>query len=235
MVCLQETKKETIEMTLCQALWGDPAVSWEMQLAINSARGILCMWCDKKFKLERKVIGNGFICLTGQWVKEAMQVNIVTVYSPCNIQNKRTLWDTIKQMKAANQGSFWCILGDFNNIRNPTERVGVCQRVIEDNSMREFNEWIEELEVEEAPRVGRKFTWFRPNGAAKSKLDRFLVSPDWLTKWPGCLQQPLDRNFSDHGPVLLRSMFVDWGPKPFRILNCWLSDKSFSSIVQESW
>ena len=78
-----------------------------------------------------------------------------------------------------------------------------------ENNIREFNEWIEELEVEEVPWVRRKFTWFRPNGAARSKLDRFLVSPEWLAKWPGSTQHTLDRNFSDHCPILLRSKFVD--------------------------
>lgn len=171
--------------------------------------------------------------MTGQWIKEAVQVNNVFVYSPCDIQNKRMLWDVIKQLKSANQRGLWCISGDFNNIRDPAERIGVCQKKIEESSIKEFNEWIDELEVEEAPWVGRNFTWFRPNGAAKSKLDRFFVSPDWLTKWLGSIQQPLDRNFSDHCLVVLRSKFVDWDPKPFRILDCWLADKSFNSIVQE--
>ena len=49
-------------------------------------------------------------------------------------------------------------MGDFNSIRNPSERFGVCPRGVEDNSSREFNEWIAEMEVEEAPWVGRKFT-----------------------------------------------------------------------------
>lgn len=120
--------------------------------------GILCMWCDKNFKLERKVSENGFILLTGQWIKEAVQVHIVTVYSPCDIQKKRILWDAIKQMKSANHGDLWCISGDFNNIRDPVERVGVCQRTIEESSIKEFNDWIDELEVVEAPWVGRKIT-----------------------------------------------------------------------------
>jgi len=114
--------------------------------------------------------------MTGQWIKEAMQVNNVFVYSPCDIQNKRMLWDVIKQLKSTNQRGLWCISGDFNNIRDPAERIGVCQKKIEESSIKEFNEWIDELEVEEAPWVGRNFTWFRPNGAAKSKLDRFCVS-----------------------------------------------------------
>lgn len=92
----------------------------------------------------------------------------------------------------------------------------------------EFNRWIEDMEVEEVP-------WYRSNSIARSKLDRCLVSPEWLAKWPGSTQHTLDRNFSDHCPIMLRSNYVDWGPKPFRILDCWLSDNSFKKIVQESW
>jgi len=51
MICLQETKKEVIDNALCQALWGDAEVSWEMQPTTNTTGGILCMWCEKSFKL----------------------------------------------------------------------------------------------------------------------------------------------------------------------------------------
>lgn len=100
-------------------------------------------------------------------------------------------------------------MGDFNNIRTPSERSGICQRGSGESNISEFIDWIEELEVVEVPWVGKKFTWFRPNGAARNKLDRFLVSPEWLDKWPGSTQHTLERNFSDHCPILLRSKFVD--------------------------
>ena len=61
MICIQETKKEIIEKSMCQALWGDLEVSWEAQPASNTAGGILCIWSEKTFKLERKVIDSGFI------------------------------------------------------------------------------------------------------------------------------------------------------------------------------
>ena len=129
MICIQETKKEIIEKSMCQALWGDLEVSWEVQPASNTAGGILCIWSEKTFKLERKVIGSGFILLVGQWLKEAQQVQIISIYSPCDTQNKRTLWDNVKQLKNLNPGGLWCILGDFNNnIRNPSERLDACQR-----------------------------------------------------------------------------------------------------------
>lgn len=34
---------------------------------------------------------------------------------------------------------------------------------------------------------------------------------------------------------MLRSKKVDWGPRPFRILDCWLTENSFKKAVQDSW
>ena len=101
MICLQETKKEFIDKAMCQAIWGDAEVSWEMQPATNTAGSILCMWCENSFRLQRKVIGNGFIFLEGELVREAQQINIITIYSPCDIHGKRSLWEAVKHLKEA--------------------------------------------------------------------------------------------------------------------------------------
>ena len=95
------------------------------------------------------------------------------------------------------------------------------QRQQDERSIKEFNEWIADLEVDDVTCVGRKYTWYRPNGKAKSRLDRFLVSADWFNKCQDNCQFILQRNFSDHCPILLRSSNVVWGPKPFRVLDCW--------------
>ena len=97
----------------------------------------------------------------------------------------------------------------------------------------EFNEWIADLEVDDVPWLGRKYTWYRPNETAKSRLDRILVSDEWLIKCQGSTQFVLERNFSDHCPILLRSTSVDWGLKPFRVLDCWFDDKNFRKVVRE--
>ena len=46
-------------------------------------------------------------------------------------------------------------MGDFNSVRNPSERVGLSQRGVDDRLIREFNDWIADREVEEPPSVGR--------------------------------------------------------------------------------
>ena len=234
-ICLQETKKEMVDKAMCQALWGHVEVSWEMLPAISLAGGILCLWSDKSFRLQRKITGNGFILMVGEWVQEAQLVTLVTIYSPCDIHNKRILWNTVKQLRHSMDGGLWCILRDFNSIRSPDERFTNVQSLPEDSCIKEFNEWIDDLEVLEVPWLGRKFTWYRPNGASRSRLDRFLVSHDWLLRWPSSIQATLARNFSDHCPIVLRSKEIDWGPKPFRIMDCWLLDRSFKETVHHSW
>ena len=235
LLCLQETKKESINKIMCQALWGNSDFSWEDAPLVNSAGGIFCIWNQNSFKVESKIAGAGFILLSGKWGQESQSVHVINIYSPCNLQDKRVLWDKVSQLKNQNPSGYWCILGDFNNIRTRGERLGSSQRGLLDGSIGEFNNWIEELELEEAPWVGKRFTWFRPNDTAKSKLDRAFVSQERLSKWPGSVQTPLARNFSDHCPVLLRSKSIDWGPKPFRLLDCWLADNSFKKLVSKSW
>ena len=122
------------------------------------------------------------------------------------------MWEQIRQLRDLSPGVLWCILGDFNSIMRQEERVGLSQRGEIDSNMEDFNEWIEDLQVEDVPSVGRKFTWYKPNVTTKSRLDRFIVSAEWLRKWQGTTQFILERNFSDHCPVVLKSEVVDWGP-----------------------
>ena len=44
LLCIQETKTENIDKSVCQALWGDSEVGWELQPAANIAGGLLCLW-----------------------------------------------------------------------------------------------------------------------------------------------------------------------------------------------
>jgi len=47
------------------------------------------------------------------------------------------------------------------------------------NPLEEFNSFISDMELHDIPLMRRKFTWVRPNGYVKSKLDKFLISSQW--------------------------------------------------------
>ena len=124
LLCLQETKKETVNKSMCRALWGNSDFCWEEVPAVNTAGGILCIWNQKSLKVESKSAGLGFILLSGKWGQESIAVHVVNIYSPCTLQDKRVLWDKVTQLKIQNPNGYWCIIGDFNNIRISGERVG---------------------------------------------------------------------------------------------------------------
>ncbi|KHM99057.1 Transposon TX1 putative 149 kDa protein, partial [Glycine soja] len=104
----------------------------------------------------------------------------------------------------------WCFLGDFNSIRSQQERLSSSQSVPDHMGISDFNQWIQDMEIQEVKSAGSTFTWIRPNGSVKSRLDRFLVSDQWLSTWPDSCQHVLPRDLSDHCPTILQTKMVDW-------------------------
>jgi len=64
------------------------------------------------------------------------------------------------------------------------ERRGINHDKSNKREMQGFNNFVESLEVVDIPCIDENYTWYRPNGKAKSRLDRFLTSFEWLQHWP---------------------------------------------------
>ena len=122
-LCIQETKKESIDKKLCLYLWGDSSVTWECDPSCNAAGGLLCISNNDSFMVERRVVGRGFIMLEGWWIKDNKKVFIINVYAPYDLQGKRDQWERLLQLKSSYQDGLWCVLGDFNSIRHQHERL----------------------------------------------------------------------------------------------------------------
>jgi len=128
-------------------------------------------------------------------------------------------------------------VGDFNAVRCREERRGV-QEVDGSNRRRKrrlFNDFFDKIVLEDLNPLGRKFTWFHSNGVAMSRIDRVLVSEDWELVWGVPSLWVLPRDVSDHCPLLIKTGENDWGPKPFRFNNYWISNRKFKKVVEEDW
>jgi hypothetical protein len=102
--------------------------------------------------------------------------------------------------------------------------------------MREFDNFLGELDLIDVPLVGRYFTWFHPNGLSMSRLERILISPSWCVCWGDPFARVLDRDVADHCPIVLRYNLEEWGPKPFRFSNFWLRTPGwFKEVVFNGW
>ena len=58
---------------------------------------------------------------------------------------------------------------------------------------------------------------------------------EWLAKLPSIRISLLKRNISDHCPLLLQPNSSDWGPRPFKFQDAWVSHKRFTAIIEASW
>lgn len=131
-------------------------------------------------------------------------------------------------------GAKVCLCGDFNAVRNAEERWS--QR---GNSAtydyHHFSHFIDDNGLIYLPLYGRRYTWFKRNGSAMSRLDRFLLSEEWCLQWPNCFQVALLRGLSDHCPVQLSVDEENWGPRPSRMLKCWQEMSGYKQFIKEKW
>nr|GEV43321.1 hypothetical protein [Tanacetum cinerariifolium] len=77
---------------------------------------------------------------------------------------------------------------------------------------------------------GRKYTRISDDGLKFRNLDRFLVTPEFSAKWDNLSVIALDRKISDHCPILLKDMDLDYWPKPFWVSDLWLKDREINVI-----
>ena len=77
-------------------------------------------------------------------------------------------------------------------------------------NIREFANWVEELELIDLLLTRLKYTWFKDNSC--SRLDRMMVMGKWLQTYQDIKLWGLKRGISYHASLLLKHKKVDEGP-----------------------
>ncbi|KAK4607051.1 hypothetical protein RGQ29_001035 [Quercus rubra] len=213
-VCLQETKMELINRGTICSLWGDQHVDWLFLGSVDEAVG--CFFVSCKFKN----VADHFV-----WA-------FFGVYGPNSDRDRRFLWEELCGLR--NWWDVpWCVGGDFNVVRFPSERSGIANF---SSAMLWFSDFISEQSLIDLPLVGGNFTWSNSREVvASSKLDRFLLFADWEENFPSVCQCRLPRLMSDHFRILLEGGNFHGGKKPFRFENMWLKDEGFLGRVSSWW
>ncbi|XP_058220671.1 uncharacterized protein LOC131330923 [Rhododendron vialii] len=229
MIFIQESKLECMDRFTIQKLWGNGDFAFAVSNAIGSSGGLLSIWNRKFFKADNIISHRSFIVMHGV-INNSFPCCLANVYAPNEVEDRRVLWDELLGLKG-NSSTPWCIGGDFNEISSISERKG-CQRL--ERGMKEFLEFFNSMELLDIPMIGRKFTWTNyQDHAILSRLDRFLISQQWLDSFK-LLQWGLHRPISDHCPILLTDDSRDWGPRPFKFMDIWLSNPKCMIIAKET-
>lgn len=127
----------------------------------------------------------------------------------------------------------WCLMGDFNVVRWIEDRLNATRA---DRSTKKFNRFIAVNGLTDPPMANGRFSWSRMGErSAASRIDRFLLSNQWVETFKEYKLERLHRPTSDHFSIALNMGAFKWGPMPFRFENMWLEDPSFKSNVEQWW
>lgn len=236
-VCIQESKLSKLDLRMGGEMWGDKEVEWREVEAVNNAGGVITMWGRGNLQINDVFLGNNVVGIKGMWKEEMYDTAIVNVYSPCNMAGKRALWDELLDLRNSWGDGVWVVTGDFNAVRKKKERMGrnSTNGSASNIEIAEFNNFIDAMRLQDLPMIGQLFTWYKAGGGAKSRIDRILMSQEWLQLRPMSAQYTICREISDHYPIILKYNQQNWGPKPFKICNAWMLEPGFQRWAEEEY
>lgn len=150
---------------------------------------------------------------------QEIRVDYYNVYGPNDSRLRESFWRESDSIHSRWNGP-WCLGGDWNVIRFPSEKSG---GVLLSAEMEAFLDWINTHSLIDLNLRGILFTWSNhQNPTFISHLDRVLVSGDWPQVFPEVCLIALPKPISDHWPIKLNFNCKRWPPSPFRFEIMWL-------------
>ncbi|XP_021979161.1 uncharacterized protein LOC110875270 [Helianthus annuus] len=198
-LAIQETKVQDSEAFVFNQFWGRAEYKIATVNSQGRPGGLACLWCPAVFRCDNLIHNRYFIVVSGNMFRSGCRVNLINVYAPNDAASRRAVWVEILGIRNSLQG-LWIIMGDFNEVRNASERMN--SEFIESNA-EAFNQFILSAGLVEYNMGGGSFTYISDNGRKLSKLDRFLVCLGFMENWPNASVTALDREALDHRPIVL--------------------------------
>ncbi|XP_016207055.1 uncharacterized protein LOC107647498 [Arachis ipaensis] len=206
---LIETKKEVMTKFEVVQLWGNDGVGWEFVEAEGASGGLLLMWDNTVFNLSSCYKGARWLCVDGVLLKNNFRCAFCLVYSEHDREEKLVVWEELSFLSGLCQIPF-CFMGNFNEIVQMEERLGATSLP---RSAAEFKSWVHDMELMDLVSSDRWFTWFQ--GQSCSRIDKVLVSLEWLEEFPETRLRGGPRGLSDHCPMIMNVTRLGGEPRPF--------------------
>ena len=149
-------------------------------------------------------------------------------------EERLSLWTDIMNLRGQQP---WILLGDFNIVRFPTERIG--GNMDWPPYMEDLNQCCSEAHLEDLKATRFHLTWDNKGSVEQyksRKLDRVLVNPAWRSFFPLSEAQFLPPGSSDHSPMTVTAGINIYKHKiTFKFFNLWADHPKFQSLVAEVW
>lgn len=201
-IAMLKESKLRVSDRVVNGVWSRRHVKWVSLDAVGTAGGLLVMWDTQSVAVLNSWKGDFSLSVLVEDLRNSAKWLLTSLYGPNSSEKRKEFWNELDMIRRRWNGP-WCIGGDWNIIRFPSEKLGGT-RISAD--MRLFSDWINPHSLVDLQLKGASFTWSNhQSNPAMSRLDRFLVTTDWLEAYPEVIQLALPKPASDHCPILLDS------------------------------
>jgi len=218
-----------ISREVVRSLWGCNQVDWCYLGANGASGGILLMWDRRVVEKLEVCIGRYTVACSFRNIGDNDSWAFGGVYGPNDDRDRRDLWVELDGLMSC-WDLPWCIGGDFNVVRFPSERSGNASFSA---AMEEFSDFIFMHNLVDLPLQDGQFTW--SNNHTWSRIDRFLVSVEWEECFPEVTHRRLPRLLSDHFRLFLDCGAPRGGKRYFKFENMWLKYEGFVEQIKKWW
>lgn len=157
------------------------------------------------------------------------------VYGSNNRDRMRTFWNNIVQSLRTIHIPV-IVIGDFNVVGEATEKVGGNMDI--SKSIEELQGFISDSNLIELPFKGISYTWTNNRDELchiRERIDRVLVSSEWMEFYPLCLLTHEPLIGSDHTPLLLNTEPSQPRSKKFRFETMWTRSDQCEDLLKQNW
>ena len=119
-VCLQETKLMAVTQGLIRSLWRCRYVDWLSLDSVRAFGGIILMWDKRVVDRVDVAIGNFSVSCRFREVATGFEWAFSGVYGPNRAADRSLMWEELAGIASWWEVP-WCVGGDFNIVRYPSE------------------------------------------------------------------------------------------------------------------
>lgn len=234
LVCIQESKLQTVDPFIAAYLGGQRLKNFAQRLADGTKGGILLLWDETVLSVTDVQIGAYFLSATVAFrnSSDPKTFKLTTVYGPNRNNHKDAFFLELTSQKPP-PGTKWLVNGDFNQIYRARDKN---RANVDRNRLVRFRNTLNACELKEIHLQNRKFTWSNEqSNPTLCKLDSFFCNEDWDIEFANHILHALSSPLSDRCPLLLANDSGPKRPKTFRFENHWIKMPGFQNVVSASW
>jgi exonuclease III len=231
LVCISETKLHAVTAFDIVECFGPHFDGFIYLPTVGSTGGVLIAWVSQSVRVlsshvDRFSVSVQLCCPGGssRW--------LTSVYGPNVADLKSVFLDELRQLQVTCTGP-WAVAGDFNLI------LAACDKntlVVDRRSMGMFRRCVNDLELREAPLLGRRFTWSNERASPTLvKLDQWFASVEWNELYPEASLSVVSSSLSDHCPILMIRTAQSFIGRWFRFNRFWWKLEGFADVVKALW